>query len=1639
MHAIVDARIRQLATSGLDADQPPDLVLLSGDLAPRARPDEYQVAQATLDAIREALALRPDQVIVVPGDTDVSRLRCQAYFLECEADGVEPVAPYWEKWRPLAGMLHQFNGTTMAKDQPWSLTEFTTRKIVVAGMNSTMAATHLDTDTAGSLGPDQINWFADRLGSGRYRDWLRIGLLHHRPDAGDGPIRDAPALAEAADCFDLLIHGQRCPGDQVTGLWQNTPVIGADPAGGWKLVEVEPDAIVVRDDAGRRAAMSRPAPNRGAPLSTARSEATRPIDHDRLIEQVVAVCLVRYPHAQIGVIPWSGPAATRGYLRISPMASSRTDLQDPLSQQPVGIWSEPPSRADIQQFLTEVLARFRISGTTAAGTIVYFGRRADRTEREWARSHGVDLLTFAEFELGDALDDFSREQLADLDHDQIYRPDWYVPQRYTEITRRRTTDDEITGTDLLGELRAWIDRPDGRLMVVLGTFGHGKTFLLRELARRMHHDGCQTLPVLIDLRGFEKTYSLDDLFMVQLSRREQRRIDLDTFRHLRRAGRIALLFDGFDELAARVSYDRAASHLHTILQAAEGNAKVVLTSREQHFLADSDVTTALDTRPESAWRMVKLAGFDDTQIMAFLSNALGDPVAARDRLRLLREVEDLLGLSRNPRMLAFATDLSEAQLLAAKTSGGGVTPSGLYRQIIYRWLDHEASRLRRFESLETNADELLDAVTHLALRLREVQDASLGIEDLDQAAGTIARLKANTIGDSAGLEPPEAVHLLGSSTLLVRSGEQRFAFVHHSVKEWLVANHLAEQITSGGPAVATGYLFAPTFSPLLIDFLCGIAGRETTRDWATRTLAGPGTSAAIGRNAAAVLNHLGALPPVQLNLAGLDLRGENYSARRLCQADLSGADLTRGRLIGTDLTGATLRGTRLIGARLDRATLRRADLTAADLTGASLLGAELGDAVLTRASLRRAALIGATEVGQDAFATADTLGAALPNQAPPLAQFGASSPVQAVATDQEGAVVAGAGLDGTIRLWDTTTGRAVRVLAGHVGPVATLAFAKDGRRLASAGQDGRIRVWDITTGAVLRTLVGSTAWVATLAFSPDGRWLASTGHDPVVQIWNLATGTVRTVLEGHDGWVHTVGFSPDGGRLVSAGEDETVRIWDLAGSGGHRICLGHIGSVRAAVFAPSGAAVASGGDDRTIILWDPNTGEATARIRDRHPGWIRSLVYHPEGHWLASAGDEGRIRLWSQGNPHLIAELAEHTGVVRALAVNDDGKLLVSAGDDRTVRVWDCENHRQQRVLGGEPDEPRVLCFTPDGRRLVSGTGHGVVQIWDAVAGTRPRFLPCHASADPVDAIAAAPNGIELASADGGTVRIWNVETATVTARLAASDRPVRTLAYAPNGDRIACAGDEGTILIWDPSATTALRVIGKPTGSVRALAYAPDGASLAAAGSDHVVRIWDVATGGTSQVITRHTGAVRAMAYARDGSFLVSAGDDGTIRIWNPGTGASTITMASPDEAHQISSLAAIAIAPDGRRVASAAQNGTLRLWDLASRTVVSEVVAHAGPIRSIVYSPDGQTIASAGTDRLIRLWHAEDLRLRANLVPLSNGGSAVVLGDSRYLTDGDVRGEFWYAAGLCRFEPGELDPYLPQLGTVPTGEPLW
>lgn len=667
-----------------------------------------------------------------------------------------------------------------------------------------------------------------------------------------------------------------------------------------------------------------------------------------------------------------------------------------------------------------------------------------------------------------------------------------MPQRI-QISEGASFDFLGSSDDAISVVLSWLrdlNRP--RFVLLLGDFGVGKTFLLREAARRLELLGKPPWPLFLELRQLEKVQDLRPLLASYLSRPEHSETipvpDVDALLAMLAVGKVVLFFDGFDELALRVSYERATQHLDTLMQsvAAPGTlAKVVVSSRTQHFLSMADLaqgvrrarrTVLADRLSAVAVSVGRLLPFGEPQILEFLHHRLDNADQAQARMRLITDVKDLLGLSHNPRMLSFIAELPEPDLRAALQQGGTISAAKLNEILVHKWLQFEVVRADdRVPEPGLSFDQRLAAVTTIALHLWGHSERFVALDTLGDAVRGFLH------------DHDCAKQQLGSGTLLTRDDAGRFAFLHESVLEWLVARAAQQDLAAGRDAL----LGRHPLSPLMAEVLRGLTGDEAAAAWADRVLLAldedlGACAGTLKNNALTLLARLGRRAPERQNLAGQDLSGRDFTGQSLAGAILDDARLHDAQLAGVDLRRASLRGASLLRANLDCAVLREADLRGADLSTASLLQADLRGALLDdRTRLRRARLL-AAKLDPNAL---DAL--------PPPALWGAARSLETLTLQAAGggaeaiawhpteplcAVAAGA----QIVEWDCVRGLPLRVLRGHKHSVNSVAFSPDGSRLISGGADGSIRIWEVATGRCLASLHASgDGWLAQVS---DGRY-----------------------------------------------------------------------------------------------------------------------------------------------------------------------------------------------------------------------------------------------------------------------------------------------------------------------------------------------------------------------------------------------------------------------------------------------------------------------------------------------------------------------------------------------------------------------
>jgi WD40 repeat protein/transcriptional regulator with XRE-family HTH domain len=416
--------------------------------------------------------------------------------------------------------------------------------------------------------------------------------------------------------------------------------------------------------------------------------------------------------------------------------------------------------------------------------------------------------------------------------------------------------------------------------------------------------------------------------------------------------------------------------------------------------------------------------------------------------------------------------------------------------------------------------------------------------------------------------------------------------------------------------------------------------------------------------------------------------------------------------------------------------------------------------------------------------------------------------VWSVKLSADGRLVGSGGMDGTVRVWETSTGRPLISLRGHSAGVRGVALDAAGRLVASGGGEGTVRLWETSTGRPLAILQGHTGGVFGLALSADGELVTTGGGEGTVRVWETSTGRPMATLPGDTGPVWGVALCADGRFVASGGGDSSVRLWETGTGRPLAILQGHTGTIRGVAVSADGRRVASGGADRTARIWDPETGRLLATL-EGHTGMVWGVALSADGQLLASGGGEGdgTVRLWETGTGRLLAILQSHTGGVWDVALSADGRLVASGGEDGTVRLWEASTRRSVATLEGHTGTVRGVTLSTDGRLVASGGADGTVRLWEASTGRPVATLEGHTGG--VFGVAVSIDGELIASGGGdATVRLWETSTGRPLASLNGHTGTVRGVAFAAGGQLLASGSFDGTVKLWETKSGTCLRTV---------------------------------------------------------------------------------------------------------------------------------------------------------------------------------------------------------------------------------------
>lgn len=236
--------------------------------------------------------------------------------------------------------------------------------------------------------------------------------------------------------------------------------------------------------------------------------------------------------------------------------------------------------------------------------------------------------------------------------------------------------------------------------------------------------------------------------------------------------------------------------------------------------------------------------------------------------------------------------------------------------------------------------------------------------------------------------------------------------------------------------------------------------------------------------------------------------------------------------------------------------------------------------------------------------------------------------------------------------------------------------------------------------------------------------------------------------------------------------------------------------------------------------------------------------------------------------------------------------------------------------------------------------------------------------------IAFSPDGNHLAVAGDFGVLLYDTRIVDKPIKVAGNTGTVVRIAFSPDEKVIACVNPHGTIRLLDANTKELLRTINAQTRKedkkllTIGVMCSPDSNTIISRHNGHrfngpvdnTIRMWDIDTGKLLRTLSGHSQHINAMAFSPESKIIATVSDDHTVRLWDADTGKLLHILSG--HTHPVRS---VAFSPDGRVIVSSSSDRALRLWDVKTGYLLNSLTTErTSTYKSVAYSPDGRTIAS-------------------------------------------------------------------------------
>jgi WD40 repeat protein len=635
-----------------------------------------------------------------------------------------------------------------------------------------------------------------------------------------------------------------------------------------------------------------------------------------------------------------------------------------------------------------------------------------------------------------------------------------------------------------------------------------------------------------------------------------------------------------------------------------------------------------------------------------------------------------------------------------------------------------------------------------------------------------------------------------------------------------------------------------------------------------------------------------------------------------------------------------------------------------------------------------------------------------------IASVETPAPVNAVALVAADAQVATGGADNNLRLWAlpaaavTEPPKPVKEIAGHGQPITSLVSLPGGTQILTGCKDGVVRVIDVAGGNVVKQM-NHGAPVDAIAIRADGKRIASVGANNIAKLWNAENqqlvvdmkGDYRTGLKVGEA-TRTVNlakkqvelakadFTEAGKRKMAEEENqkkstEAQTAADAEFKKKDEAAKQPVIDKDAADKALADATVIKTKADEAKKVTDAAAVTANEALVAANKAKDEALKAATDAATAATAA----LTALNQAKEALAKDV-NNQGLKDAAAAAEkasvDAEAKKKAADEAKVvkekAAVDADTAKKtadtNKAAGDKGAADALAAFNAADQKVKQVTPIAMKAVEEKMAADRALKAAMRSVERAAESVKKATEAIPGFEATVKTFEAAviqrDAELMAVTKTVAESEKPLKSVAFSPNGQTVASVGDDQLLHSWDSETGAPVDIYTGQNAALSLVAFTKEGNAISLAANNTGV-VWDFATEwklertiGTPDSAEMLVDRITALDFSPDGKRLASGGGEpsrsGEIKIWNVENGQLILGFKEPHS----DTVFGLDFSPDGLTLASCAADRFVKVWNAADAKFIRSFEGHTHHVLGVSWRADGRLLASSGADAAIKVWDA-------------------------------------------------------------------